>query len=58
MNDRGSRGSRYAEGHLVKHAPPDVEGSYTVRVLNLPWDTLKEEVRRRAFAIFGTVGPP
>ena len=38
-------GSRYAKGERVHHRAPDVSGTFSVRVLNLPWDAMKEEVR-------------
>ena len=38
-------GSRYAKGERVHLRAPDVSGTFSVRVLNLPWDAMKEEVR-------------
>ena len=44
-------GSRYAKGERVHHRAPDVSGTFSVRVLNLPWDAMKEEVRSEISSI-------
>ena len=42
-NMKNGGGSRYSR-ELVKHECPDVDGTFSIRVVNLPWDATKEEI--------------